>query len=230
MKNWIESFLSILFPRYCIVCSTILGKGEECLCISCNIGLPRTNYHLEKDNFMEKLLWGRVPLEHATSYLFYYRGSDYRKIIHRLKYNGQEEVGRLMGAQLTTEIIGSGFFDSIDIIIPVPLHRKRLHQRGYNQSEIIARGISEITGIAVDNSLVTRKRNTGTQTQQTVFNRSENMEDAFIFSGKEEIINKHILLVDDVLTTGATIAACSKALEKAGCKRISVITLAIAVS
>lgn len=230
MKNWIESFLSILFPRYCVVCSTVLGKGEECLCTRCNIGLPRTNYHLENDNFMERLLWGRVPLERATSYFFYYRGSDYRKIIHGLKYTGQREVGRIMGAHFATEIRENGFFDSIDLIIPIPLHNKRLRKRGYNQSEMIARGISVVTGIPVKNSIVTRKRNTGTQTQQTVFHRSENMEQAFTFSTNEKVTDKHILLVDDVLTTGATIAACSKPLEDAGCSRISVITLGIAVS
>ncbi len=230
MKNWIESFLSLLFPRYCVVCSAVLGKGEECLCTSCNIGLPRTNYHLEEDNFMEKLLWGRVPLVRAFSWFFYYRGSEYRKIIHRLKYDGQQQVGRIMGAHLATEIIQNGFFDSIDLIIPVPLHKKRLRKRGYNQSAMIARGISDVTGIPVNNSLVVRKRNTGTQTQQTVFSRSENMEEAFFFTNKEQVKNKHILVVDDVLTTGATISACSKALENAGCWQISVITLGIAVS
>ena len=115
VKDWLDAFLSIFFPRCCLVCGEVLAKGEECLCARCNMDLPRTNYHKMKDNPVEKLFWGKIPLERATSYFFYRRGGDTRRILHSLKYGGQKEIGEIMGRHLAVELLSSGFFEGIDI-------------------------------------------------------------------------------------------------------------------
>ena len=138
IKDWLSSFLSLLFPRCCVVCGRPLAKGEECICTECNINLPRTNYHLRKDNPV-------IPLERATSFFFYEKGSDFRLILHRLKYGGQKEIGAIMGRYMAAELLSSNFFQGIDVIIPIPLHKKKQQIRGYNQSEWIARGIAAVT-------------------------------------------------------------------------------------
>ena len=117
IKDWLDAFLSIFFPRCCLVCGGVLAKGEECLCARCNMDLPRTNYHQMKDNPVEKLFWGKIPLERATSYFFYRRGGDTRRILHSLKYGGQKEIGEIMGRHLAVELLSSGFFEGIDIHI-----------------------------------------------------------------------------------------------------------------
>lgn len=125
IKDWLSSFLSLLFPRCCVVCGRPLAKGEECICTVCNINLPRTNYHLRKDNPVERLFWGQIPLERATSFFFYEKGSDFRLILHRLKYGGQKEIGAIMGRYMAAELLSSHFFQGIDVIIPIPLHKKK---------------------------------------------------------------------------------------------------------
>lgn len=228
MKGWLYSLLSLLFPRYCVACGKPLVKGEDCLCAMCNINLPRTDYHLEKDNCVEQIFWGKIPLEHATSFLFYRKGSDYRQILHRLKYGGEKEIGAVIGRYMAAEIQPSGFFEGIDVIIPVPLHKKKLRSRGYNQSEWIAKGVSVVTGIPIDATSVKREKNTETQTRKTVLERWENVEGTFRLQHPEKFSGKHILLIDDVLTTGATIVACAASFEKAEDVRISILTLTMA--
>lgn len=141
IKDWLYSFLSLWFPRCCVVCGGSLAKGEECICTMCNINLPRTDYHLRKDNPVEKLFWGKFPLERATSFFFYRKGSDFRQVLHQLKYGGQKEIGAIMGRYMASELQASDFFHGVDVIIPIPLHKKKQQIRGYNQSEWISRGI-----------------------------------------------------------------------------------------
>lgn len=227
MITWINSFLSLLFPRYCAVCGNVLGKHNTFMCIKCDIDMPRTNLHLITDNRLEKLLWGRINnLQRAAGYFYYSKGSTYCDLIHEVKYNGNRELGEILGKSLTTEISDSGFFKSIDCIIPVPLHKKRYKERGYNQSEVIASGISKITGIPVVTDAIIRKKYTETQTRKSNFGRLENMEDAFEISPSYSHLDKHILLVDDIITTGATIAACGAVLQtKFPDIKISVLTI-----
>lgn len=187
--------------------------------------MPRTNYHQITDNQMEQLLWGRVEVERATAWFFYTKGSPYNSLIHQLKYKGQKEIGCMAGRYLASEIKCSTFFNDIDFIVPVPLHPKRLRTRGYNQSEQIARGISDITGIPVRTSLIVRKKNTQTQTRRSRYTRIENMEEVFQLTSSDENEGKHILLVDDIVTTGATIVSCANALQQEGNIRISIISL-----
>ena len=158
IKDWLYSFLSLWFPRCCVVCGGSLAKGEECICTMCNINLPRTDYHLRKDNPVEKLFWGKFPLERATSFFFYRKGSDFRQVLHQLKYGGQKEIGAIMGRYMASELQASDFFHGVDVIIPIPLHKKKQQIRGYNQSEWISRGITAVTGIPVDTEAIIRRK------------------------------------------------------------------------
>lgn len=228
LKVWLSSLLSLFFPRCCVVCGRSLAKGEECICAMCNINLPRTNFHLRKDNPVEQLFWGKIPLERATSFFFYRKGSDFRQILHQLKYGGQKEIGAVMGRYMAAELLPSGFFQGIDVIVPIPLHKRKQRLRGYNQSEWIARGISSVTGIPIDVESVMRRKNTETQTRKSTFERWENVDGIFDLPHPDRFIGKRVLIIDDVLTTGATTVACASRLLEVGGIRISVLTLAMA--
>ena len=229
MNTWFHSFWSLLFPRCCVVCGSPLSRGEECLCTCCNINLPRTGFHLRKDNPVECLFWGRIPgLKRASSFLFYRKGSDFRRILHLLKYGGYKELGEVMGRYMSAELSSGEFFDGVDMIIPVPLHRKKQKLRGYNQSEWIARGIASVTCIPLCAECMIREKNTETQTRKSTFERWENVEGIFRLCDTVHFEGKHVLLVDDVLTTGATTVACASAFAGVSGIRISVLTLAVA--
>ena len=191
--------------------------------------MPRTHYHLQKDNRIEKRFWGLIPIERATAFFYYHKGSDYCDIIHELKYKGRKEIGLFIGQYMAGEIQDSGFFTDIDAIIPVPLHRERMRQRGYNQSEWIAKGIAEVMNLPIDIRAVARIARTDSQTHQSASDRWENVKDAFVLQrDPEEFRGKHLLLVDDVLTTGATIMACASAFSSVEGIRFSVITVGVA--
>ena len=229
MNTWFHSFWSLLFPRCCVVCGSPLSRGEECLCTCCNINLPRTGFHLRKDNPVECLFWGRIPgLKRASSFLFYRKGSDFRRILHMLKYGGYKELGEVMGRYMSAELSSGEFFDGVDMIIPVPLHRKKQKLRGYNQSEWIARGIASVTGIPLCAECMIREKNTETQTRKSTFERWENVEGIFRLCDTVHFEGKHVLLVDDVLTTGATTVACASAFARVSGIRISVLSLGLA--
>lgn len=228
LKDWIHAFVSLLFPRCCVVCGSPLMKGEDCICTMCNINLPRTNYHLRKDNPIEQMFWGKIPLERATSFFYYRKGSDFRTILHQLKYGGQKEIGAIMGKYMASELSVSGFFRGIDLIIPIPLYKKKQRIRGYNQSEWIAQGITAVTGIETDTQAVIRWKNTETQTRKSAFERWENVDGVFELVHGKSLAGKHVLLVDDVLTTGSTIQACASCMKEEEGLKISVLTLAVA--
>lgn len=227
MTTWIRAFFNLIFPQQCVVCNRLLSHAEEYMCTVCNIGMPRTHYHLQKDNFIEKLFWGQIPIERATTFFFYQKGNSYCNIIHELKYRGGKHIGQTMGRYMANEMQGSGFFEDIDVIIPIPLHTKKLRKRGYNQSEWIAMGVSDITRIPIDNKAIVRKTYTESQTKQSASARLENVRDAFEALRPEQFAGKHILLVDDVLTTGATIIACASTLSHIEGVRFSVIALSV---
>lgn len=228
LKDWILSLRRLFFPPHCAVCGTLLGEGEEGVCMRCNMDMPRTNYHLHKDNPVEQMFWGKFPLERATSYFFYQRGSGFRHLLFRLKYHGRQDLGRIMGRFMAAELAPSGFFAGIDVIVPVPLHPHRQRMRGYNQSQCIAEGLSAVTGIPVDAALVVRTRHTETQTRKSSYERWENMHGVFRLLRPQFFTGKHILIVDDVLTTGATTTSCADAFAGVEGIRISVLTLAVA--
>jgi len=228
MINWIWSFFNLVFPSYCVVCNHKMNSLKESVCVKCLCNLPVTTYHLSKDNEIEKYFWGIFPIERATAYFYFAKGSDFQNILYRIKYYGNQQLARKMGRDAANYLLSANFFDGIDLIIPVPLHKSKEKKRGYNQSEWIAKGISEITGIEVSVNLLSRIKLTSTQTRKNIWERWENMESAFVLDDNKSLAGKHILLVDDVLTTGATICACAMAFDKIKKIKISVFTLAIA--
>ena len=230
VKTWFFSFVHLFFPRQCAVCGAILQEGEEGICMKCNMDMPRTNYHLRKDNPVERMFWGKIPLEHATSCFFYHKGNDFRRILHQLKYGGRKDLGEVMGRFMAAELSATGFFSDVDVIVPVPLHPRKRKMRGYNQSECIARGVSAVTGIPMDTASVARMRHTETQTRKSSYERWENVDGIFCLRRADAFARKHVLIIDDVLTTGATTTACADALKEVEGVRISVLTLAVATS
>lgn len=228
LRNWPSALLSLFFPRCCVACGKPLTKGEECICNLCSIDLPRTKFHLEKENPVEKLFWGKIPLQRATSYFYYRKGGDFRRILHLLKYGGKKEIGTIMGRHMASELQQANFFQGIDVIVPIPLHKKKQQLRGYNQSEWIAKGISGVTGIPVEMGSVIRKKYTETQTHKSTFERWQNVDGIFELHRPESFSGKHVLILDDVLTTGSTIAACASCLMQVQGIQISILTLAMA--
>jgi ComF family protein len=191
-------------------------------------GIPKTNYHNTIDNPIEKRFWGKVPIQSSTAFFFFQKGSPFQKILHALKYKNNKEVGEVLGKYAAVDLLDSPNFTSIDVIIPVPLHPKKLQKRGYNQSEWICNGLSTILNKPLDTTSLIRIRENTTQTKKTVFERYENTDGIFELKNKTALIGKHILLVDDVLTTGSTLEACIIALLEAEGAKVSVFALAIA--
>jgi ComF family protein len=204
-------------------------RNENIICTECYISIPRTNFHLIPGNPVAQMFWGRCMIEKASSFSFYTRGSRIRKLIHNMKYKGHKEIGYELGKLYSSSLKSSGFTADLDIIIPVPLHHTKLRKRGFNQSEYIARGIGEVTGLQVETRYLKRVTGTGTQTKSTRFDRWINVEGTFKAYHTEELIGKHILLIDDVITTGSTIEACANELLKIENVRVSVVALAAAV-
>ena len=190
--------------------------------------MPRTGYSNNPyENEMAKLFWAQIPVERAAALFHYESHAETANIIYQLKYKDHPEIGPLMGRMVATELKRDDFFDGIDVIIPVPLTKERLRQRGYNQSEEIAKGVSEITGLPINKDVVKRMVFKGSQTRRSRWDRQENVEYAFKLIHGEPIAGKHLLIVDDVVTTGATIIACAKELVKAGNVKISVLSLGL---
>ncbi len=227
LLSGLSGLFQLFFPHRCDVCNCTLGKGEEGICLKCNLLLPRTGYHRWTDNPLERNFWGKVPLERAAAYFFYRKNSPYRRILRLLKYGGRKDLGETLGRQMAAELALSGFFDGMDVVMPVPLHPRKLRQRGYNQSECIARGIAAVTGLPLDTTSVTRLKHTDTQTHRSADQRWENVRDAFALRDPERFCHRHILLVDDVATTTATLTACADAFARVEGIRISILTLAL---
>ena len=224
-----HQLLDLLSPRLCVVCGRRLSLTEQVLCVSCNMHLPRTAFHLTAyDNTLARLFWGIIPVERAAALFYYEADSKVNSIIYDLKYHDHPEIGSEMGRLMAVEFRKTGFFDGIDMIVPVPLARKRQWQRGYNQSLCIAKGISQVTGIPIYNKVVCRTKFVQSQTKIGRRDRQENVERVFRLKNPDVVRHRHILLVDDVITTGATMAACARELLKADDVKLSLLSLAFA--
>ena len=222
----LNDLIKLVFPIYCQVCGNPLVDNEYLFCTHCLFEMPRTNNHLEKENKLTELFYGRSKIEAGTSLFEFKKGSPYRKLLHLLKYQSKISIGYELGKYLGINIKESPHFDNIDYVVPVPLHPKKLKKRGYNQSAWIGKGIADKLESIVDEKSLIRTVNTKTQTKKNKLERWENVHNVFrIIDNKFD--NKHILLVDDVITTGATIEACINALQSAENVKISIATIAI---
>jgi len=226
--SYFQDFISLFYPDNCLSCGNNLFKSERILCTSCLFHLPKTNYHFEKDNPISKIFWGRTEIEIASAFYFFVKASKLQHLIHQLKYKGKKEIGVFIGEIYGEELVKSEFYKNIDLIIPVPLHPKKEKLRGYNQSEVFARGLSASMNIPVDTLTLIRTYASETQTKKTRFKRWENVKEIFEIRDAEKIENKHILLVDDVITTGATLESCANMLNKISGVKISIAGIAIA--
>ncbi len=225
--NILSEIVHFLYPCRCEVCGRLLADGEKIICVGCLLGLPRTNYHRDLSNPVAMLFWGRVYITYASSWYHFSKGSPYSGLIHKLKYEGRKDIGSLLGCLYANELKGS-VFTSADLIVPVPLHPSREKVRGYNQSMIIAGGLGRILGIPVRGDVLVRRVSTDTQTRKSRFDRFLNMEGKFRVTNPEVFLSRHVLLVDDVVTTGSTLEACAYTLLEAGCGAVSILTLAVA--
>lgn len=229
--SFLHRLLDLISPRLCVVCGQRLTVSEDTLCSRCNLHLPRTDFHKAPyDNDMARLFWHQIPIERATALFYYEAHSETANILYELKYKNHPEIGEVMGRLMAKELQTSGFFDGIDGIVPIPLARKRQRQRGYNQSMEIARGVSEITSLPIYNKVAWRNVFEGSQTSKGRWERNENVEQVFELRDALTIQSKHLLIVDDIVTTGATVIACAKELCKAEGVRISVLSLGLAKS
>jgi len=228
IKGIISDFLNLLLPRKCQHCGMSLHDFEQYLCKNCLYNLPKTNFHKQLDNPVSQVFRGRVDLEYAFAHYYFAKGSAIQGLIHKIKYQGEKELAYELGKEIGYDLIDSQIKNNIDTIVPVPLHPNKEKKRGYNQSDWIARGLADVMHINYEKELLKRQIYTTTQTKKTKEQRWQNVKDAFVVNNIEQAKNKSIVIVDDVLTTGATLEACaSKLLEIEG-TRVSIIALAFA--
>ena len=228
LRSYLADFISLLFPQLCPACGESLVADEDVICTDCRYNLPFTNFHLQPDNIVARQFWGKVDIEAAYSLYYFAKGGKVQNLMHHFKYSGIQRIGNILGAVAGDQLKQNDEFNTADYIISVPLHKSRLKQRGYNQSKCFAEGLAEKLHVEViDNNLV-RIRATETQTHKSRFLRFENMQEVFKVMRPEELANKHVLLVDDIVTTGSTLEACSIELLKIPGLKLSIATIAYA--
>ncbi|MDR0436691.1 MAG: ComF family protein [Bacteroidales bacterium] len=223
----LKDLVNLLYPLQCLACEKTLHQNETLICLECLFHLPKTNFHNDPSNAVCRLFWGRAKVEMATAFLFFSKSGKVQHLIHQLKYNKKPEIGIYLGKLFGKDLLKSLNFQGIDVIIPVPLHPKKIKIRGYNQSDKIAFGLSQTMNVSVDTISFVRGIATETQTRKNRFSRWENVKDVFAVADENTLKNKHILLVDDVITTGATIEGCIRKLTAIEGVRVSVVSLAI---
>lgn len=227
IRKYSESFISLIYPKHCIVCESTLFGNESLICTACRHSLPETNFHEFPGNQVEQLFWGRLPVKHATALLYFDQGSKYRQLIHQLKYQGRKDAGLFLG-KLLGHALTKWIDDPPDCIIPIPLHPSKLRRRGFNQSQILSEGIADVLNIDICNEVLKRVKYTQTQTRRKRYDRWKNVEGIFKCSHTEKIRNRHVLLVDDVITTGATMEAAGTVFNDIEGIRLSIAASAFA--
>ncbi|MEM9737958.1 MAG: phosphoribosyltransferase family protein [Bacteroidota bacterium] len=228
LKKIFDSIIRLIFPSLCLSCDEVLYQVEPYLCTSCWGILPElpTN-HLSIESIKEKF-WGQIPIRYVSALYYFTNNSPVQKLLHKIKYDCKSEAAFYLGKYYGKRLAMGSRLLGIDLLMPIPLHSKRLVERGFNQSEAFAKGIGIIMQTPVDTTTLTRRRNTATQTDKTREERLANVQGAFGITSADNIEGKHILLVDDLITTGATITAASEPLIAAGAASISAIAMAVA--
>ncbi|MCK5847527.1 MAG: ComF family protein [Bacteroidales bacterium] len=225
--NLLNIFTELFYPRICLACSRRLLEYEQVICSYCEADLPKTSFHKRESNPVEILFWGRCNVHSAAAYYRYIKQGNVQNLIHNFKYKGYQEIGLHIGEIYGKQLMQSSRFNTITAIIPVPLHPKKMKIRGFNQSEVFAKGLSKGMGVGVNNSLI-RNTHTSTQTKKSRWDRHKNVSSIFSISDSDALLGKHVLLVDDVITTGSTIESCVNTLLQIEGVKISVVAIASA--
>jgi len=228
VKEIKNSFLHLLFPHVCIGCGNDILNEENMLCMRCISELPETNFHMHSNNPVEKIFWGRLPLFSATAQYYFSKETRMQHLMHQFKYKGNKDLGKQLGYLMGNDLSQSNRFNDVEALIPLPLFAAKEKKRGYNQATVLCAGIAEIMKIEVLTDVIIRTQYTETQTQKGRIERWANIEGKFELIKPDKVRNKNILLVDDVITTGATLEACGQELMKADNVRLSVATLCFA--
>lgn len=226
----IKNLINLLFPKICNGCDALLLTNETVICASCRHDLPFTNHHAVKNNETYKKFYGRLPVSHASSIVYYHKKGVVQELIHKLKYKGSEEIGTLFGDLYHPELVGIHAIEQFDEVIPVPLHPKKQRERGYNQVTHFGMSLSKNIAIPFNENLLERKHYSKTQTKKSLLGRTEMSTTLFDVNFSEKDHGKHFLLIDDVITSGATLEACGKALLKIPGVKVSIVTIAYAHS
>lgn len=226
LRSYLADFVSLLFPDLCRACGTSLVTGEHLICTDCKYNLPYTHFHLLPDNMVAKQFWGRLPVEATYAMLYFTKGGKVQRLMHQLKYQNQPQVGNLLGDLAATQLSSAEAFQSIDYVIPVPLHKSRLRKRGYNQSARFAEGLAEKLSAQVLTDNLIRVKATKTQTKKSRSERADNMRAVFGIKNPDQLVGKNILLVDDIMTTGATLEACGAVLLEVPGLKLFIATIA----
>jgi ComF family protein len=223
--------LSLVFPDFCYACNQALIRGEKHVCTECRVKLPYTNFHLSplgEQNMVSRRFWGKVPVKYVLPYLYFKRAGRVQRLLHELKYKGAEDLGEALGTWYGRDLKMSGYGACFDVIVPVPLHKRKQRQRGYNQAESFAKGLAAELEMDCSNQILVREKDSETQTRQSREERWQNVEGIFRVIKPEALQGKRVLLADDIITTGATLEACAASLLGAGCLEISVVSIAAA--
>lgn len=228
LHKYLDGFISLLYPRVCAACGNSLFKHEEVICMYCLNNLPKTDFHRMENSPLDQVFWGRVDLQHTTAFYEFHKKGKVQVLLHKLKYSNRPDVGIYLGRLMGRELKNSGRFFSIDAIVPVPLHERKQRKRGYNQSEQIAIGLGQGLGVEVDAHSFVRTVNTATQTRKSRIARWENVKEVFEVAMPDRLQGKHLLLIDDVITTGATLEAAARCLLAVEGVTLSIACLAFA--
>ena len=226
LKQYLEDFARLFFPNTCAGCGKDLYNSTNLLCWQCIKELPKTGFEKHMDNPTAKIFYGRLPVENAFSYLYFNKGSLAQHLVHQVKYRKNLPLGRYLGEMMALSMQQDGLYGDIDVLVPLPLNKKKLAKRGFNQSMLLCEGMASVLKIPVENVAVLRKRFTETQTHKNRIERLINVEEVFGLNDGHLLENKHALLVDDVITTGATMEACGKVLTAIPGLRLSMASLA----
>lgn len=223
----VKDLINLFFPKVCLSCNQALLDNEKYVCTNCRHDLPVTNYHLDRSDQVMKVFYGRVKLENATSLLRFQKKGIVQQLLHNLKYKGHQEIGTFLGAWLGEELKDISAYKDIDLVIPVPLHRRKQRKRGYNQVTLFSKELANSLNIEHTDSVLTKVDDTTSQVNKSRLARWNTNKEIFAVQNLNKLDNKHVLLVDDIITTGATIEACANQLTKAKNIKISVATMAI---